>query len=119
VLSATWIALAAISQMTVSQMDALSMSESHHQRMHWLSEQILNWSGLADHSASGASYLPASPSPPGSWLPDYRGHAGPAADATRSIASIQARGLVGYGAISRSQPDPFGKIEIIIPNGRG
>ena len=32
--------------MTVTQMDALSMSESHHQRMHWLSEQVLNWSGL-------------------------------------------------------------------------
>jgi uncharacterized protein YbjT (DUF2867 family) len=32
--------------MTVSQMDALSTSESHHQRMHWLSEQVLNWSGL-------------------------------------------------------------------------
>ena len=39
-------ALVAISQMTMSQMDALSMSESHHQRMHWLSEQVLNWSGL-------------------------------------------------------------------------
>jgi uncharacterized protein YbjT (DUF2867 family) len=39
-------ALVAISQMTVSQMDALSMSESHHQRQHWLSEQVLNWSGL-------------------------------------------------------------------------
>jgi uncharacterized protein YbjT (DUF2867 family) len=39
-------ALVAISQTTVSQMDALSMSESHHQRMHWLSEQVLNWSGL-------------------------------------------------------------------------
>jgi uncharacterized protein YbjT (DUF2867 family) len=39
-------ALVAMSQMTVSQMDALSMSESHHQRMHWLSEQVLNWSGL-------------------------------------------------------------------------
>jgi uncharacterized protein YbjT (DUF2867 family) len=35
-----------MSQMTVSQMDALSMSESHHQRLHWLSEQVLNWSGL-------------------------------------------------------------------------
>ena len=23
-----------------------SMSESHHQRLHWLSEQVLNWSGL-------------------------------------------------------------------------
>jgi uncharacterized protein YbjT (DUF2867 family) len=39
-------ALVAISQMTVSQMDALSTSESHHQRLHWLSEQLLNWSGL-------------------------------------------------------------------------
>jgi uncharacterized protein YbjT (DUF2867 family) len=39
-------ALVAISQMTVSQMDALSMSESHHQRLHWLSEQVLKWSGL-------------------------------------------------------------------------
>ena len=32
-------ALVAISQMTVSQMDALSMSESDDQRLHWLSEQ--------------------------------------------------------------------------------
>ena len=39
-------ALVSLSQMTVSQMDALSMSESHHQRLHWLSEQVLNWSGL-------------------------------------------------------------------------
>jgi uncharacterized protein YbjT (DUF2867 family) len=39
-------ALLSLSQMTVSQMDALSMSESHHQRMHWLSEQVLNWSRL-------------------------------------------------------------------------
>jgi uncharacterized protein YbjT (DUF2867 family) len=39
-------ALVAISQMTVSQMDALSMSESRHQRLEWLSEQVLDWSGL-------------------------------------------------------------------------
>jgi uncharacterized protein YbjT (DUF2867 family) len=39
-------ALVAMSQMTVSQMDALSMRESHHQRLHWLAEQIFNWSGL-------------------------------------------------------------------------
>ena len=39
-------ALVGMSQMTVSQMSALSMSESHHQRIHWLSEQVLNWSGL-------------------------------------------------------------------------
>jgi len=32
--------------MTVSQMNALSMSESHHQRLHWLSEQVLSWSGI-------------------------------------------------------------------------
>ena len=38
--------LLSMSQMTVSQMDALSMSESHHQRLHYLSEQVLNWSGL-------------------------------------------------------------------------
>jgi uncharacterized protein YbjT (DUF2867 family) len=39
-------ALVAISQLTVSQMDALSMSESRHQRLEWLSEQVLDWSGL-------------------------------------------------------------------------
>jgi len=39
-------ALVAISQLTVSQMDAVSLHESHHQRLHWLSEQVLNWSGL-------------------------------------------------------------------------
>src|SRR6476661_8869290 len=39
-------ALVAISQLTVSQMNALSMSESHHQRLHFLSEQVFNWSGL-------------------------------------------------------------------------
>ena len=38
--------LLSTSQMTVSQMDALSMRESHHQRLHFLSEQVLNWSGL-------------------------------------------------------------------------
>ena len=35
-----------LSQMTVSQMTATSTSESHQQRLHWLSEQVLNWSGL-------------------------------------------------------------------------
>lgn len=38
--------LVSISQMTVSQMTATSTSESHQQRLHWLSEQVLNWSGL-------------------------------------------------------------------------
>jgi uncharacterized protein YbjT (DUF2867 family) len=39
-------ALVSISQMTVSQMTATSTEESHQQRLHWLSEQVLNWSGL-------------------------------------------------------------------------
>jgi uncharacterized protein YbjT (DUF2867 family) len=39
-------ALVDISQMTVSQMDAVSTEESHQQRLHWLSEQVLDWSTL-------------------------------------------------------------------------
>jgi uncharacterized protein YbjT (DUF2867 family) len=39
-------ALVAMSQMTVSQMDAVSTRESRQQRLHWLSEQVLDWSGL-------------------------------------------------------------------------
>jgi uncharacterized protein YbjT (DUF2867 family) len=39
-------ALVDISQMTVSQMRPDSTSESHQQRLHWLSEQVLDWSGL-------------------------------------------------------------------------
>jgi len=35
-----------LSQMTVSQMTATSTQESHQQRLHWLAEQVLNWSGL-------------------------------------------------------------------------
>jgi NAD(P)H dehydrogenase (quinone) len=35
-----------ISQMTVSQMSLLTMTDSPQQRMHWLAEQALNWSGL-------------------------------------------------------------------------
>ncbi|GGR03823.1 NmrA family NAD(P)-binding protein [Streptomyces pilosus] len=39
-------ALVGVSQMTVSQMTATSTDESHQQRLHWLAEQVLNWSGL-------------------------------------------------------------------------
>ena len=39
-------ALVSISQMTVSQMTPVSTDESHHQRLHWLAEQVLNWSTL-------------------------------------------------------------------------
>jgi uncharacterized protein YbjT (DUF2867 family) len=35
-----------MSQMTVSQMDLTSAAESRQQRLHWLAEQVLNWSGL-------------------------------------------------------------------------
>jgi uncharacterized protein YbjT (DUF2867 family) len=33
-----------ISQMTVSQMTPTSASESHHQRLHWLAEHVIDWS---------------------------------------------------------------------------
>lgn len=39
-------ALVDLSQMTVSQMTASSTAESHQQRLHWLAEQVLDWSGL-------------------------------------------------------------------------
>jgi uncharacterized protein YbjT (DUF2867 family) len=39
-------ALVNVSQMTVSQMTELSSSESGQQRLHWLTEQVLDWSGL-------------------------------------------------------------------------
>jgi len=35
-----------MSQMTVSQLDLRHMTESRQQRLHWLCEQALNWSGL-------------------------------------------------------------------------
>ncbi|MGW3916931.1 NmrA family NAD(P)-binding protein [Streptomyces sp. NPDC005070] len=39
-------ALVDLTQMTVSQMTATSTGESHQQRLLWLTEQVLNWSGL-------------------------------------------------------------------------
>jgi uncharacterized protein YbjT (DUF2867 family) len=39
-------AIVNISQMTVSQMTLTSTRESQHQRLHWLAEHVLNWSGL-------------------------------------------------------------------------
>lgn len=35
-----------MSQMTVSQMNLSSVTESGQQRLHWLAEHVLNWSGL-------------------------------------------------------------------------
>ena len=39
-------ALVDLSQMTVSQMTATSTEESRQQRLHWLAEQVFDWSGL-------------------------------------------------------------------------
>jgi uncharacterized protein YbjT (DUF2867 family) len=39
-------ALVNLSQMTVSEMTAVSTSESHQQRLHWMAEQVLDWSAL-------------------------------------------------------------------------
>ncbi|WP_432175249.1 NAD(P)H-binding protein [Streptomyces sp. Tue6028] len=39
-------ALIDMSQMTVSQMTSTSTTESRQQRLHWLAEQVFNWSGL-------------------------------------------------------------------------
>ncbi|MFF2144869.1 NAD(P)H-binding protein [Kitasatospora sp. NPDC058190] len=38
--------LVSISQMTVSQMDLTSDTESRQQRLHWLAEHVLDWSGV-------------------------------------------------------------------------
>ena len=35
-----------MSQMTVSQMTATSTEESRQQRLHWLAEHVINWSGI-------------------------------------------------------------------------
>ena len=43
---ATLDGLVNMSQMTVSQMTATSTAESHQQRLHWLAERVLDWSGL-------------------------------------------------------------------------
>jgi uncharacterized protein YbjT (DUF2867 family) len=38
--------MVSMSQMTVSQMDLSSTTESRQQRLHWLAEHVLDWSGL-------------------------------------------------------------------------
>jgi uncharacterized protein YbjT (DUF2867 family) len=35
-----------LSQMTVSQMTPVSIDQAHHQRLHWLADQVLDWSTL-------------------------------------------------------------------------
>ena len=39
-------AIVNMSQMTVSQMTLTSTEESHQHRLHWLAEQVMDWSGL-------------------------------------------------------------------------
>jgi uncharacterized protein YbjT (DUF2867 family) len=50
-------ALVDMSQMTVSQMTATSTAESHQQRLHWLAEQVLDWSGLPVVHVRPTSFL--------------------------------------------------------------
>ncbi|MEV6681910.1 NAD(P)H-binding protein [Streptomyces erythrochromogenes] len=50
-------ALVGLSQMTVSQMTATSVGESHQQRLHWLAEQVLDWSGVPVVHVRPTSFL--------------------------------------------------------------
>jgi uncharacterized protein YbjT (DUF2867 family) len=49
--------LVAMSQMTVSQMTATSTAESRQQRLHWLAERVLDWSGLPVVHVRPTSFL--------------------------------------------------------------
>ncbi|MER7739725.1 NAD(P)H-binding protein [Streptomyces sp. NPDC096538] len=49
--------LVGMSQMTVSQMTATSTDESHQQRLHWLAERVLDWSGLPVVHVRPTSFL--------------------------------------------------------------
>jgi uncharacterized protein YbjT (DUF2867 family) len=46
-----------MSQMTVSQMTATTTAESHQQRLHWLTEQVFDWSGLPVVHVRPTSFL--------------------------------------------------------------
>ncbi|WP_432170192.1 NmrA family NAD(P)-binding protein [Streptomyces sp. 1222.5] len=50
-------ALLDMSQMTVSQMTATSTAESRQQRLHWLAEQVFDWSGLPVVHVRPTSFL--------------------------------------------------------------
>ncbi|MEU6423710.1 NmrA family NAD(P)-binding protein [Streptomyces spiralis] len=50
-------ALVDMSQMTVSQMTATSTAESHQQRLHWLAEQVFDWSGVSVVHIRPTSFL--------------------------------------------------------------
>lgn len=49
--------LVGLSQMTVSQMTVTSTDESHQQRLHWLAEHVLDWSGLPVAHVRPTSFL--------------------------------------------------------------
>ncbi|MFF9981024.1 NmrA family NAD(P)-binding protein [Streptomyces erythrochromogenes] len=50
-------ALVGLSQMTVSQMTATSVGESHQQRLHWLAERVLDWSAVPVVHVRPTSFL--------------------------------------------------------------
>ena len=45
-----------MSQMTVSQMTVTSTEESNQQRLHWLAEHVINWSGIPAVHSGRPSY---------------------------------------------------------------
>jgi uncharacterized protein YbjT (DUF2867 family) len=46
-----------MSQMTVSQMTPTSTTESHHQRLHWLAEHVIDWSPIPAVQIRPAAFL--------------------------------------------------------------
>ncbi len=46
-----------ISQMTVSQMSLTNMTNSPQQKMHWLAEQVMNWSGVPVAHVRATAFL--------------------------------------------------------------
>ena len=93
-------AIVNMSQMTVSQMTLTSTGESHHQRLHWLAEHVLNWSGLPVIHVRPTAFLDnplftilAAPSIQARGvlpLPFGTGHTSPiaAADVARVVAAL-------------------------------
>jgi uncharacterized protein YbjT (DUF2867 family) len=93
-------AIVNMSQMTVSQMSLTSTGESHHQRLHWLAEHVLNWSGLPVIHVRSTAFLdnplftilaaPTIRDRGALVLPFGTGHTSPiaAADVARVVAAL-------------------------------
>jgi uncharacterized protein YbjT (DUF2867 family) len=98
-----------MSQMTVSQMSVQNTTASHQQRQHWLTEQVLSWSGLPVVTIRPTMFLEslfplvgASVRERGRIeLPFGSGKTSPvaAADVARVIATVLADSAAGVGRI--------------------